>query len=135
MKLFKLKYLFSAILTLGLSACGGNNAIEGEGLASPSLGPGDDSNINAATFTEVENLILAPRCYTCHTSGEGAVAGFVFNDYDSILFGFVQARNLDSALYRSVERTVDPMPRGGSPLTSEELEMMASWILNGALND
>ena len=89
----------------------------------------------ATTFTEVETQILTPKCYNCHTSGAGASAGFVFSNYNDLLFGFVTSGNLDSSLYLSVTRSTDPMPRGGPRLNQTEIDMIGSWILNGALND
>lgn len=96
---------------------------------------GSGGNPNASSFTEIETQILTPRCYSCHTSGAGASAGFSFSNYNDLLFGYVTAGSLDSALYQSVSRSTDPMPRGGTPLNQTELDMVESWILNGAPND
>lgn len=96
---------------------------------------GGGGNPDAASFTEVETQILAPRCYNCHTNGAGANAGFPFSNYNDLLFGYVTPGSLDSALYLSVSRALNPMPRGGPPLSSTEIDMIESWILNGAPNN
>jgi len=86
----------------------------------------------AATFTEVETQILAPKCYSCHSSGSG---GITFSDYDSVVFTVVQPGSLDSRLYQATIKASNPMPQGGPELTNTELALLESWILNGALDD
>lgn len=92
----------------------------------------NETGPSAATFTQVETQILAPKCYTCHSSGSG---GITFSDYNSVRNTIVTPGTLDSALYQSTARVTNPMPTGGAPLTQNELALIESWIVNGALND
>lgn len=88
----------------------------------------------AATFSEIETQILTPKCYTCHTSGGGA-STVMFSDYTSVLSTIVVPGNIDSAFYQSTARVSDPMPKNQTPLTTNELDMISSWILDGAPNN
>jgi|GEM_PF-2187384 len=86
----------------------------------------------SVTFLEVETLILAPKCYTCHSGGS---SGPTFSDYASVRSTIVTPGTLDSALYQSTARPNLPMPKNGTALNVNELAMIESWIMGGALNN
>lgn len=99
--------------------------------------------------------ILQTHCLVCHDSiGEGvAASGFSVRDYDSVMkgtiFGPVVIPNssMSSTLYLVIANKTAPeiqMPpqhpqalaKGrGLPLSDEEIETIAVWIDQGALNN
>ncbi len=94
----------------------------------PDTEPGE----TAATFTDIETNILAPKCYGCH-DGHGT---YDFGDYDDIIYGFVSPFNLSSTLYTSIttgaSSTGNVMPKNQTALTPVEVEAVRSWIMSGA---
>lgn len=88
---------------------------------------------NAATFSQIESEILAPKCYNCHkTSGPSKPP---FQNYEDVMYYIASPFNLNSAIYTSVTTSVSPMPKNSSPLSTTEIEMIESWLMDGALNN
>ncbi|QSQ17043.1 hypothetical protein [Myxococcus landrumensis] len=113
-----------------------------------------------ATFTQIYTTLIAARCMPCHTTpgGIGVVQGML--DMTTQAAAYVNLVNVPTAgsgcagvgirvvpgqpamsiLYQKVN-LVDPapcgakMPLGGIPLTQAEVDMIASWISAGALNN
>lgn len=124
-----------------LNACGFTNA-KGSGSSGVSAAPaspsGSDQSVTpapaggAATFTQVYQQILQPKCVACHGSGGSpdlaSYSGFA-TDTRTIDPGHAD----QSVLYQQVAD--GSMPRGGQALTQAQLDLMASWIDAGALNN
>ena len=85
-----------------------------------------------ATFAEVNQQILVPKCLSCH----GAGASPDFSSYSSFAQDtrYVMPGNAaQSAIYTATEN--GSMPRGAAALTATELGLIYSWIEGGAKND
>lgn len=79
-------------------------------------------------FLSIKSLILDPKCLTCHDAGDPN-----FTNYDTLMAGtkVVPGSPNTSALYLSVKN--GSMPKGQSPLSTEEMQAIYDWIANGAL--
>jgi len=82
---------------------------------------------SAMTFGQVSAQIIRPKCLKCHS-----YAPYDFSSYDSMMAaGVVTAGDpQDSMLYTEVA-TAD-MPKGGPPLSPDEVQMISQWITDGA---
>ncbi|MGH1468342.1 MAG: c-type cytochrome [Bdellovibrionales bacterium] len=101
----------------------------------PDVGDGESGEEVAATFSDIESNILAPKCYGCHDGH----STYDFGDYSDILYGFVAPYNLSSTLYTSItsgaSSTGNVMPKNQTALTTSEIEAISSWIMSGAPNN
>lgn len=109
----------------------------------------------AVSFAEDVQPIFERECLECHDrSGEGIVAsGFGVNDYASVMKGtnlgpvIIPGSSISSTLYLVVAQKTAPeiqMPPHdpqslaegrGKPLSDDELEIIAAWIDQGALDN
>jgi uncharacterized membrane protein len=113
-----------------LGACGFENLKSPDASAD---GSGTPKPIgSAATFTEIQSQILRPKCVSCHGSGGSAnlasYAGFATNTR------YVVPGNAQQSLLYTITQS-GSMPPGGSDLTTDQLNMVQSWIEAGAQND
>ncbi|MFS4459245.1 c-type cytochrome domain-containing protein [Bdellovibrio sp. HCB2-146] len=85
------------------------------------------------TFKYISSEILTPKCVSCHnaTTRNG---GYAFDTYTAVLRAVDKSRPTDSDLYKEPEDGSMP-PRPGTPLTSEQLRLILTWIQNGAQNN
>ncbi|MGZ3691371.1 MAG: c-type cytochrome [Pseudobdellovibrio sp.] len=91
-----------------------------------------------ATYASIAQNILTPRCNSCHGATAGTTGGGKnFSNYANLMAsGQVTAGNAaNSTLYQSITRTTDQMPKGGVPLTSQEMQIIMDWINAGAMNN
>ena len=98
----------------------------------PDTSGGGNPPIATATFTEVENQVLTPFCYSCHDTQFP-----MFTDFASIRSVMVIPNNPDSAFLRVITEP-DPtrrMPKNMGPLDPTLIDLVESWILNGALQN
>lgn len=119
-------------------ACGGKSA-----------DTGGDAELTPATFTDVENQLLGVSCAfsTCHGANAGGLMLDGINDYDRLVN--VEAINGNgiyvipgdadgSYLVHKVEGGPDimgdQMPNSQG-ISAEQLQILRSWIDNGAPND
>ena len=109
-----------------------------QGEAQPSHTEADVS------FTEDVAPILEGKCVICHGGPDenGAITKEMELDltsYDALMVGsefgpIVEPGNAeDSVLWMMIE--VGDMPQEGEPLTTEELEVIKTWIAEGAQNN
>ena len=78
--------------------------------------------------------VIQGRCVSCHNSGNPQ-GGVSFSTYASTM-NTVQPGNINaSSLYTSTMRPGGDMPRGGTPLSSAEMNAIQTWIMNGAPNN
>src|SRR5690606_6524777 len=85
-----------------------------------------------AKFASINNLILKPKCLSCHNSilSEGGVS---FSSYQNTM-NTVQPGNINaSSLYTSVNS--GDMPRNSPRLSNAEVSAIRTWIQNGAANN
>ena len=96
------------------------------------------------SFTEDVAPILEGKCVICHGGPDenGAITKELELDrtsYDALMVGsefgpIVEPGNAeDSVLWMMIE--VGDMPQEGEPLTTEELEVIKTWIAEGAQNN
>ncbi|MGD2136868.1 MAG: hypothetical protein PVJ66_02270 [Gammaproteobacteria bacterium] len=87
--------------------------------------------------------VLDRHCKECHEAGGAGTqrSGFAVDSYDSVMAGtklgpmVVPGDPLSSNLYRLVAGEVDEsirMPHQKSALTDEEIEVISTWIAEGA---
>ena len=96
------------------------------------------------SFSEDVTPILEGKCVICHGGPDenGAIKKEMELDltsYDALMVGsefgpIVEPGNVeDSILWMMIE--VGDMPQEGEPLTTEELEVIKTWIAEGAQNN
>lgn len=95
------------------------------------------------SFAEDVRPILATHCFGCH---QGAIdrGGYVMTEFESLLAGgdsedaaIVPGKPDASRIIEVVtaHEGVAEMPPEGEPLSNEEVELLAKWIEQGAVND
>ena len=96
------------------------------------------------SFSEDVTPILEGKCVICHGGPDenGAITKEMELDltsYDALMVGsefgpIVEPGNVeDSVLWMMIE--LGDMPQEGEPLTTEELEVIKTWIAEGAQNN
>jgi uncharacterized membrane protein len=82
--------------------------------------------------------ILQERCTKCH-GGEFPTEGLSLTSYEALLAGsqngqvIIPGDSNNSLLFEKVES--GEMPKRGSDLTAEQIELIQQWIDEGALNN
>lgn len=96
--------------------------------------PGQDPQVLSPTFTSINNLILQPKCVSCH-SPNGSRPQEDYTDYTTSLnTGKIEPGNAaGSEMFKECQ--AGTMPVGGAALTTAELSAIKTWINNGALNN
>ena len=132
---FKRTFILATIIAGTLSSC---NYISTREIQRPE----DASEVAARnlkpTFDSIYQYIFARRCVSCHSLGKPAHQ--VLLDRTSLLtspLDLVIPENPDeSGLVIAIERNDDkrmPPPEGKvSPLKPQEIDVIRTWILNGA---
>jgi hypothetical protein len=137
LKKMALVSLILCVLCLG-AACEHRKKIDG-------LGPEEPQ----PTLSSIQNRVLTPKCVNagCHPGGgapmslENGVARSNLVDVASAYPPLLRVRpgvSDSSVLYLKVtgdQNTGPRMPLGGQALSQEEIDDIAEWIEDGALND
>jgi hypothetical protein len=82
--------------------------------------------------------ILERRCIKCH-GGDFPSEGLNIESYESLMAGsqngqvVVAGDSSNSLLFEKIES--GEMPKRGSDLTSEQIQLIQQWINEGALNN
>ncbi len=103
-------------------------------------------NKEGVSFSTQVMPILSENCGSCHKrDGVGhVVSGFSVENYESIMQGtklgpvIQPGLSYASTLHVLVEHKADPslnMPKGGSKLSGEQIEIIGKWIDEGAKNN
>jgi hypothetical protein len=136
-------------LALALAGCAGEGGTAGSGGPPPG---------GEATFAMVQSEVFDVRCTstTCHAAGSlaGGLSLAAGQSYDALVNvdpqnsaavaeGMLRVKPNDpdlSFLVRKLTGELGPgegsmMPLGGAPLPEEEIEMIRTWIADGAPRD
>jgi hypothetical protein len=123
----KLKILLVAIgvpvFLLYLSGCSKNNAVQLSGGATC-----DTTNVKYSTQVLP---ILQNNCYRCH-QGPGASSGIDFSNYADFK-GWSESGYVVGDITSAPDFT--PMPYGGPPLSTCEINTIVAWIHQGMQNN
>ncbi|MGZ3786578.1 MAG: cytochrome c, partial [Bdellovibrio sp.] len=85
------------------------------------------------TFTYIEKYILGPNCAGCHYQGS-ARGGYAFDSYTSTLRAVNKSSPTRSILVSITQQgEMPPQPR--TVLSSDQVNLIITWIQNGALNN
>ncbi len=121
-----MKRLGLLFFIMGLAACSGSSDSPDPGVPNPVDPPVASGCVPAdmvlVDFQDVNAAVFAETCTRCH-SGAGAPAGI-----DTSNFAGVKA-NLN-AIFNSIE--TGRMPRGGPPVSNDNINLVAAWINIGA---
>ena len=93
-----------------------------------------DTSSLQPTFSSIHNLILQPKCVSCH-SPDGSRPQEDYTDYfTTINTGKIEPGDAATSTMFTQCQT-GAMPQGGPSLTPEELGVLQEWINDGALNN
>jgi mono/diheme cytochrome c family protein len=89
------------------------------------------ASCHGESYADVRTRVFQTYCLDCH-SQPGAAAGLDLGNYaDLMSSGVIEPSKPDeSVLYQKLE--MGDMPKGGDPITPEELELVKDWIAAGA---
>ena len=93
----------------------------------------EDVSFNRDIYPLVER-----RCVKCH-SGEFPSEGLNLESYESLMSGsqnglvIIAGDSINSLLFQKIES--GEMPKRGSNLSTEQIELIRQWINEGALNN
>jgi uncharacterized membrane protein len=93
------------------------------------------SDTEPVSFSQEVMPILEARCVECH-SEENAELGLKLDTYEGLMAGsdygtIVEAGDPDGSLMIDMIQSGD-MPEDGDPVPAEELEVLRTWIAEGA---
>jgi hypothetical protein len=151
-KLFVSLLAGAAVVAMGLAGCAGN----GDGLNSKGLPPGSAGSSGGGTttgpftadFQSIQENVFTPICSPCH-SGASAPKGLMLDATHSyaLLVGFpstevpsldrVKSGDPDNSyiiikLQGSAGIVGSQMPLGETPLSQATIDVIRTWITNGA---
>jgi uncharacterized membrane protein len=95
-------------------------------------------SLENVSFEEHIQPILERRCAKCH-GGEFPSEGLNMESYESLISGsqngvvIIPGDANNSLLFQKIES--GEMPKRGSDLTTEQIELIRQWINEGALNN
>jgi uncharacterized membrane protein len=140
-------FIVSALLTFLLTACGtGATPIP---PTAPASAP-TDASLPASTSTDAPaaattvsfandvSPILQSRCFDCH-GGRDTKAGLSIKSYQALMAGskngpvVIAGDPANSLLIQLIQQ--GEMPKRGSKLTPDQLQILIDWITAGALNN
>lgn len=90
------------------------------------------------SFSEQVMPILQSRCVECH-GNQSAELGLNMETYEGLMAGsdygtVIEAGSIEGSLLVDMIESGD-MPEEGDPVPPEELELIKTWILEGAKNN
>jgi hypothetical protein len=114
--------------------------------ASMLLACGTEKKPNEVSFQQDVMPILKARCLACHIKGGKGYekSGLLMDSYENLLKGtkfgkvIVPGNSLNSVFNQVVEGRVDKsitMPHGGEQLVKTEIEILKTWVDQGAKNN
>ncbi len=95
----------------------------------------EPTSFNPPTYTQLisANGILGKNCISCHTANN-ARGSLNMNNYDEMInhFVIIPFDINSSLLVERIENSSNPMPPNGSLLSSDQIQSLKDWILDGA---
>jgi mono/diheme cytochrome c family protein len=92
------------------------------------------SAADPVSYTAQVKPILAERCISCHSS-EQRFGGLSLEKFDDISDFITPGDPSKSRLFVVVYGSTAKMPRGGPPLKPDQIEILKTWIEQGAKDD
>lgn len=118
-----MKYLIMGMAALLLVSCSSSSSGDGGGDNGTNTGQNCvPKDMPVVEFQEVDQAVFASSCTRCH-GGPGGAGGV-----DTSTFAGVKA-NL-SNIFNAIE--TGRMPRGGPPVSADNVNLVAAWINIGA---
>lgn len=106
--------------------------------SAPPSPPVNEPELMAATWKDIYEKILVPKCIGCHSPGEKA-EDYPLTDRDYVIdpanLMIVPGQPEESELYYSITRQdkrIMPPPKTGVQLSPQEIDAIRLWIFNGA---
>ena len=110
------------------------------------MGCSEEPKTPTISFNAEVKPVIDSNCTECHNDGgTGTLAsGFKTTDYDALMKGtkfgpvIVPGQPLSSSFYRLIAGKVDPsiqMPHGKKAIPAPQIEMIETWIEQGAKNN
>ncbi|MDA0327817.1 MAG: hypothetical protein O2958_02210 [Gemmatimonadetes bacterium] len=98
----------------------------------------DETSSHAVSFADQIAPILEARCSECH-SAESSELGLRLDSYEGVMAGsdygtVVEAGDPDGSLLIEMIESGD-MPEDGDPVPADEIELIRTWIAEGAENN
>lgn len=122
------------VLVLLVTACGGSTPVQPTAAENKS---GAASQAGVSYAKDVQP-IFNENCTGCH----GKSGGLTVTSYTNLMAGggkgpVIVAGNPDaSELYKRITGQSQPsMPRGGTPLSQDKIDLIAKWVKEGAANN
>ena len=95
--------------------------------------PLEPDNTTSYTYSDIQ-IIFDVNCVQCHYNGSGLIS---YESYEDVLSGYSVGNDLiSSSLYDRITREESEsgdMPPGAGSLTTQQIELIGSWINAGAL--
>jgi uncharacterized membrane protein len=100
--------------------------------------PADHDPIQAVSFAEQVMPIFEARCVECHSATD-AELGLNLTTYEGVMAGsdygtVIEPGNPEGSLLIDMVASGD-MPEEGDPMPAEELDLIRTWIQEGAENN
>ena len=87
------------------------------------------------TYSALYVNVFKPRCVGCH-SGNNPPKGLDFSTYDSMMAHRRAIIPFDTKKSRAYKKVSEgEMPRGGPPLSNDQIQAIGAWIRSGAQNN
>lgn len=115
----------------------------GPALVLAALGCTSEQEVKPVSYAQDVKPILDKHCVSCHVAGQDGASqsGLLMDSYEGLMKGtklgpvVVPKSAVSSTLYLLVAGKADPsirMPHGKEPLSVEEIELIKTWIDQGA---
>jgi hypothetical protein len=141
-KVFVKSLLFAMLAMVVLSGCGATTvpastlapAYPNSGSAYPNPAYPNPATSGSVSFAKDVLPILVDNCFKCH-GGDKTEKGLILNSYASVMTGsqngaVIVAGNADnSLLFKNVSS--GKMPKRGTKLTPQQLDLIRNWINSG----
>lgn len=120
------------------SATQSNSTVPNTGASSASGGSGPAPAAGAVSFSKDIMPIFEISCVNCH-GGERTSKALDLKTYTSLMAGsqsgavIVPGNAANSMLIQSIQ--AGKMPKRGTPLTAQQIQMLVDWVNAGAKNN
>ena len=131
--LLRADVFFALLLTIGVAL-----AVQSGSDADSWVAPVEAQPSAAVSFADDIMPIFEARCWECH-SEENMELGLRLDSYEAVMAGsdygtVIEPGDADGSLLVDMIASGD-MPEDGDPVLPEELELIKTWIAEGAENN